>query len=211
MFHYSNSPYWRAYNNRNITKAAVYEDNFYSLENNWEKWNPTMAYHAGSKVTYKGKVYEAKWWTKGDMPDKKVVNPWETPWQLVSEDSITPGEDKGSTGTAQWNISQIYVAGDRATYNGKVYEAKWWTQGDVPDKKVANPWETPWKLVNGDSIAPDEKVGPGPAKWDSSQIYVGGDKVAYNGKVYEAKWWTQGDVPDKKVANPWETPWKLVK
>ncbi|WDV45144.1 glycosyl hydrolase family 18 protein [Clostridiaceae bacterium M8S5] len=48
-----------------------------------------------------------------------------------------------------WNSNIVYWGGEQVTYNGKVYEAKWWTRGDVPDKPVANPWETPWKLVSG--------------------------------------------------------------
>ncbi|MFC3030975.1 trypsin-like serine protease [Pseudoalteromonas fenneropenaei] len=31
-----------------------------------------------------------------------------------------------------WNENSIYQKPDRVTYNGKVYEAKWWTQGERP-------------------------------------------------------------------------------
>jgi hypothetical protein len=31
--------------------------------------------------------------------------------------------------------------------------------------------------------------------WSSSAVYVGGDKVSYNGHTWLAKWWTQGEVP----------------
>ncbi|HBM15531.1 MAG TPA: hypothetical protein DD381_04190 [Lentisphaeria bacterium] len=31
--------------------------------------------------------------------------------------------------------------------------------------------------------------------WDSSKIYLAGDRVSYNGRNYEAKWWTQGENP----------------
>ena len=43
--------------------------------------------------------------------------------------------------------------------------------------------------------------------WDSSSIYVKGDKVVYNGKIYEALWWTQGDNPE---AQGEAVPWKYV-
>lgn len=33
--------------------------------------------------------------------------------------------------------------------------------------------------------------------WDSSAIYVGGDEIEYQGKVYRAKWWTQNEEPGK--------------
>jgi signal peptidase I len=43
--------------------------------------------------------------------------------------------------------------------------------------------------------------------WDSSSIYVKGDKVVYNGKIYEALWWTQGENPEAKGE---AVPWKYV-
>lgn len=51
-----------------------------------QEWNSSTAYVGGTKVTYKGNTYEAKWWTKGDYPDKVVTNPWENPWQLATDD-----------------------------------------------------------------------------------------------------------------------------
>lgn len=38
--------------------------------------------------------------------------------------------------------------------------------------------------------------------WDKGAVYVGGDEVSYNGKIYKAKWWTQGETPGK--ADVWE-------
>lgn len=38
--------------------------------------------------------------------------------------------------------------------------------------------------------------------WEASMVYVGGDEVAYQGKIYRAKWWTQGEEPGK--ADVWE-------
>lgn len=43
--------------------------------------------------------------------------------------------------------------------------------------------------------------------WDSSSVYVGGDKVVYNGKIYQASWWTQGDNPETQGE---VGPWKYV-
>lgn len=36
----------------------------------------------------------------------------------------------------------------------------------------------------------------GIAAWTATDVYVGGKQVVYNGKVYEAKWWTQNEQPD---------------
>ena len=39
-------------------------------------------------------------------------------------------------------------------------------------------------------------------KWVSTQVYNGGEIVEYKGKTYKAKWWTQGNEPNK--GGPWE-------
>ncbi|KZW99612.1 chitinase [Pseudoalteromonas luteoviolacea] len=39
----------------------------------------------------------------------------------------------------------------------------------------------------------------GVAPWDSGKVYVGGDLVSHNGKVYRAKWWTRGEEPGKAM------------
>lgn len=42
-------------------------------------------------------------------------------------------------------------------------------------------------------------------EWESTIVYTSGNKVNYNGKLFEAKWWTQGDIPDPTAsANPWK-------
>lgn len=51
-------------------------------------------------------------------------------------------------------------------------------------------------------VTVNNKVGGGDTTWDASAIYVGGDKVFYNGVEYKAKWWTQGNRPDQ--GGPWE-------
>lgn len=38
--------------------------------------------------------------------------------------------------------------------------------------------------------------------WVKEAVYVGGDKVLYENRIYKAKWWTQGEVPGK--ADVWE-------
>ncbi|WP_051217243.1 lytic polysaccharide monooxygenase [Paenibacillus assamensis] len=40
--------------------------------------------------------------------------------------------------------------------------------------------------------------------WDAAKVYVGGDKVQYNGLEYQAAYWTQGNTPDNSDA------WKLI-
>ncbi|WP_291583655.1 putative mucin/carbohydrate-binding domain-containing protein, partial [Clostridium sp. UBA6640] len=39
-----------------------------------DQWKPDISYNAGDKVSYSGKIYSAKWWTRGFAPDTKVQN-----------------------------------------------------------------------------------------------------------------------------------------
>lgn len=45
-------------------------------------------------------------------------------------------------------------------------------------------------------------------EWDATKIYNTGDRVSYNGKNYEAKWWTQGNQPDQ-FSGPYDQ-WKEI-
>lgn len=57
-------------------------------------------------------------------------NPTPTPTSGGSTPTPTPG---GScAGVAPWSSMAVYVAGNQVTYNGSLWQAKWWTQGDIP-------------------------------------------------------------------------------
>ncbi|KAG2194923.1 hypothetical protein INT47_005599 [Mucor saturninus] len=48
----------------------------------------------------------------------------------------------------------------------------------------------------------------GVATWNTSTAYTGGAQVVYNGNLYKAQWWTQGETPSATAANG---VWQLVK
>lgn len=124
------------------------------------------------------------------------------------------GNDNNNGGDENaWDSSAVYLGGDVVTYNGSTYKAKWWTLGETPGEA------TVWELVSaGDNGSDDNEEGNGNdgdnnedgngnddddnngndndvASWDSSKVYLKGDLVSHDGKVYEAQWWTQGDNP----------------
>jgi chitinase len=117
----------------------------------YQIWNPSAAYPQGTKVVWHHSVYEAKWYTQGDQPDAPVSSPSDTPWTLIGP--VLPGEHPAPTPTLAagtypaWSASQVYVAGDRVLYKGVGYQAKWWTQGDVPiaPSAIAPSATTPWE------------------------------------------------------------------
>lgn len=45
-------------------------------------------------------------------------------------------------------------------------------------------------------------LNPPSSTWDRSLVYTGGDTVSYEGRRYQAKWWTQGEAPGS--SDVWE-------
>ncbi|KAF5383561.1 hypothetical protein D9615_003762 [Tricholomella constricta] len=45
--------------------------------------------------------------------------------------TTTPGTGS-CAGVAAWSSTAVYVGGNKATYNGHLWTAKWWTQGETP-------------------------------------------------------------------------------
>ncbi len=137
------------------TATAMPSDN--PATSPYQVWTPAGAYVTGTKVVWHRNVYEAKWWTKGDVPDNPVLNAWETPWTLIGP--VLPGEKPIPQPTvpagilAAWNPSTAYKAGVRVEQDGVPYEAKWWTQGDSPDKQAADPDSSPWVPLSKAEIA----------------------------------------------------------
>jgi chitinase len=122
----------------------------------YQIWNEKGAYLQGAKVVWHRNVYEAKWWTQGDMPDDPVLQSWQTPWQLVGP--VLPGEKPIKQLTLPpgtypaWNGEEIYEGGTRVTFEGTPYQAKWWNQGDSPAAASANADNSPWVPLTQEQI-----------------------------------------------------------
>lgn len=111
-------------------------------------WAPEVAYLEGSKVVWHQNVYEAKWWTRGELPDDPVLELWDTPWQLIGP--VLPGETPEPELTLprgtfpEWDGEETYERGDRVLQDGIPYEAKWWTEADSPELAAVDPDSSPW-------------------------------------------------------------------
>ncbi|EJR28446.1 MULTISPECIES: lytic polysaccharide monooxygenase [Bacillus cereus group] len=101
-----------------------------------------------------------------------------------SPEETLPGETSPE-GATTWDKNKVYNAGDRITFNGNEYEAKWWTLGNQPDISDE------WKLLS-DAVL----------EWNASKAYNGGERVQYQGVAYKAKWWTLGEIPGESQV--WE-------
>lgn len=78
-----------------------------------------------------------------------------------------------------------------------------------PDETGILPEETkaPENSGTKETIPEEETSGVefSGSKWDQGATYTGGMEVEHEGKIYRAKWWTQGDKPDSSATDgPWE-------
>lgn len=126
--------------------------------------------------------------------------------------TIQTPDDPAKSPYQIWSESGTYLQGTKVVWHHNVYQAKWWTQGDIPDNAVLQSWETPWKLIG--PVLPGEKPIPQitlPAgtypKWVGTEIYNTSDRVLFNGVPYQAKWWNQGESPAAAISNPNGSPW----
>lgn len=114
----------------------------------YQIWKETGAYLEGTKVVWHRNVYQAKWWTKGDVPDNPVLQSYQTPWQLIGP--ILPGEKPFQQPTLpkgtypEWSGDSEYQSGQRVLFERMPYEAKWWNKAESPAASASNPDSSPW-------------------------------------------------------------------
>lgn len=113
---------------------------------------------------------------------------------------------EGCASLPAWDAARIYdVAGNTVRYNSVIYRNQWWAgSGDIPGTNST------WAVVGncngngGDGGGTGQSCG-GVAGWTAGGVYTQGSRVAYGNRIYQAKWWTQGDQPDINTgdAKPW--------
>jgi chitinase len=126
-------------------------------------------------------------------------------------------DDPRSSPYPLWRSPKAYEEGAKVVWQGRVYQAKWWTQGDQPDAPVKHVWETPWRYL-GPVLESDREavraretvVGGARPQWVAESVYVAGDEVERDGEVFRAKWWTQGDLPQVDPDQPYDHPWEYL-
>lgn len=119
-------------------------------------WFAEAAYVAGDRVVWHGNVYAAKWWTKGNLPDDPVKGAADASWQLIGP--VLPGDRPvppvlAPAGTyPQWSGRTVYTKGERVLFQGRVFEAKWWTEGDSPEAALQGAENTPWEMFSNEQV-----------------------------------------------------------
>ncbi|OAI41987.1 hypothetical protein AYO38_03405 [bacterium SCGC AG-212-C10] len=125
-------------------------------------WRAAKTYTEGNKVVWGGRVYQAKWFTKGNQPDAPIKDAWETPWRylgpvLDSDRDAVRADAKVVDGTRpKWQAEVVYIAGDEVEFELHAFRAKWWTQGDLPQVDPDQPYDNPWEYL-GEVKPPEDK------------------------------------------------------
>lgn len=125
-------------------------------------------------------------------------------------------DDPSTSPYPVWNETTAYTSGERIVWHSNVYEAKWWTRAETPDDPVLQGAATPWRIIGpvlpGDRPTPQLTAPAGTApKWVPATVYRKGDRVLFEGRVYEAKWWTQTDSPEAAQQGAPESPWAKLR
>ena len=141
-------------------------------------WSAGTAYAtAGTTVFYQGRLYESLWWSQGEVPGSNPNGAWA---EIGAPATIAQGS------YTAWTPSWVYNGGEKVAYDGKLYQAAWYTR----DTKPGDP-NGPWEQIGAPVVTPKGAF----AAWTPSWIYNGGEKVAYQGRLYTAKWYTRNQAP----------------
>jgi chitin-binding protein len=102
----------------------------------------------------------------------------------------------GTTRIASFNLngqqppSNLTHTVSLAGYTGRQTVLSVWNINDTP-----NAFYSCVDVQIGGGPTPPPTGGCSVPAWNGTQAYVGGTKVSYNGHVWQAKWWTQGETP----------------
>jgi chitinase len=77
--------------------------------------------------------------TRTPTPGTPTVTPTRTPTATPTRTGTpTPVTPTPACTAAAWSATAVYIGGDYASYNGRLWKAQWWTQGETPG--VAAVW-----------------------------------------------------------------------
>ncbi|KAF5377574.1 hypothetical protein D9615_005148 [Tricholomella constricta] len=99
-------------------------------------WSSGTSYTGGSKVSFNGYIWQAKWFASS----QPAHNP-SGEWSAISACSgagTTPTSGESCAGIAAWSSTAIYTGGAQVVYSSHLWTAQWWTQGETPG--VSSVW-----------------------------------------------------------------------
>ncbi|MCE2594838.1 S8 family serine peptidase [Motilimonas cestriensis] len=144
-------------------------------------WDPAKVYVKGNEVIHNNVKWRSKWWNQGVEPGSTQWGPWE---KLGSAGTPTPAPTAAPT--------------PAPTPKPTVAPTPQPTVAPTPQPTVA---PTPRPTV---APTPVPSVDPTPAdSWKNNLVYVAGDVVVHNNKVYQSKWWNRNSEPGTEQWGPW--------
>ncbi|WP_166437226.1 glycosyl hydrolase family 18 protein [Niastella caeni] len=126
----------------------------------------------------------------------------------------------------------VTITANASDVGGSVTKVEFFNGGTKLGEATASPYSYTWSNVangtytltakatdNGGAVATSSAVTivvgtgggtgcNGIAAWSATAVYLSGNQVVYNNKVYEAKWWTQNEQPDLNVGDG--KVWKYI-
>ncbi|MFZ6876525.1 hypothetical protein ACO0LF_31175, partial [Undibacterium sp. Di27W] len=162
--------------------------------------NGQTVIEGGEIVGYNGHLWQAQWYHTGTPPSSANGTPWIDLGLIGGSPVIQPQ-------IPQWNASTFYPTGSIVEYKGAQYKTRWDTMGStmtsanlddvkvwraLPNKDGYSTWQaniTYWagetEVVNGQNVNVPAEV------------------VAYNGHLWQARWFHVGATPSTDNGAPW--------
>ncbi|MET3369151.1 glycosyl hydrolase family 18 protein [Arthrobacter sp. M2012083] len=119
-------------------------------------WSPVATYVQSDRIVWQGNVYEAKWWTKDDVPNDPVPDRAAAPWKLIGP--VLPGDRPKPEVTVPagtypvWSATAVYHKGDRVMLGQYVFEAKWWVQTQSPEAALQGSTDSAWMKLSHEEL-----------------------------------------------------------
>ncbi|MGL4798582.1 MAG: carbohydrate-binding protein [Cellulosilyticaceae bacterium] len=201
------------------------------------EWQAYTNYKVGDSVTYQGVNYACRQphqslpgWEPTNVPALWLVTeggggPIDPPKPPDKEDVTAPTglqavAKSTTTITVSWNAVtgakgyELEMDGQVVQVSSNSYEHTGLAPNSSHRYKVrVLPSEQNMNYLWSSTVSAKtlEEQGPidpnTPAAWEAGKVYHGGTRVSYEGAIYEAKWWTQGEKPDPN--NQWGV-WKYI-
>ena len=174
------------------------------------EWSASTVYQIGDRVRYQGKTYEATWWSVGAKPSL-YTNVWK---EVDGGNNNCPSENEAPTASFAFNTSELTVGFSNQSIDDKGIVSHLWNFGDGlsstsinPSHTYANAGSYTVRLTVTDAEGLSGTISKvltvakssgcnGLTEWNAMTSYSPGDKVSFNGAVYEATWWSTSAQPD---------------
>ncbi|WP_394192257.1 S8 family serine peptidase [Pseudoalteromonas atlantica] len=176
-------------------------------------WNASKAYRIGDLVEFNQAKYKATWWSTGASP-AVFANVWSRQGDCKTGGGTVNQAPKANF---DFSVNGLAVNFTNASTDDVAVTAYNWTFGDGNAANTKTPAHTyqasgSYKveltvsdaqglnhsltktITVSDAVTPPEGCSD-LAVWSASAVYNQGQEVAFDGRRYSAKWWTQGANP----------------